>query len=394
MSLLRRLLIGATAVAAALLLGSGIYLRIAQADAEDAAPADGDTESLPGTSAAEAFSTSVAIPVNGAAVLRDTLVISVEAAGEAAAWRRTVLLAQVEGPLAMLRAQEGARVTAGQLLAAIDSSTYVLDLAEAEANLRNAQADFRERTLFDDRITDSIVRTQRAAAARARSGLDQTEVQVQKRRLDLQKTRIEAPFAGRIASIEAVQGAWVRTGDELLTIVDIDPIKVEVQVLENEVGYLTPGRRATVTFASLPDTRFSGRIETINPVVDQQTRTARVTVVVPNPDGKILPGMYARVALEARKFADRTLVPRAAILERDRRTMLFVYDADGQTGLAKWRYVTTGLENDSLVEIVEHRETDMVEPGEVVLVDGHYTLTHDARVRLVGSVRAAGGRPD
>ena len=62
-----------------------------------------------------------------------------------------------------------------------------------------------------------------------------------------------------------------------------------------------------------------------------------------------------------------------------RRTMLFVYE----DGLAKWRYVTTGMQNDDVVEIVPSPETDMVQPGEVVLTGGHYTLIHDARVRLV-----------
>jgi len=104
--------------------------------------------------------------------------------------------------------------------------------------------------------------------------------------------------------------------------------------------------------------------------------------------------MYARVSIEAREFPDRLMVPRAAILERDRRNMLFVYEPGEQNqGLAKWRYVTTGLMNDSLVEILANPETDMVEPGEIVLTDGHYTLIHDARVRLVESVRAEGGRP-
>jgi multidrug efflux pump subunit AcrA (membrane-fusion protein) len=137
-------------------------------------------------------------------------------------------------------------------------------------------------------------------------------------------------------------------------------------------------------------------VETINPVVESGTRTARVTVVVPNPGGRILPGMYARVSLEARRFADRVLVPRSAILERDRRTMLFVFDGQNARGLAKWRYVTTGLQNDSLVEIVPNADTDSVKPGEVVLTEGHYTLIHDALVRLVDDLKddgSAGSAP-
>jgi RND family efflux transporter MFP subunit len=193
--------------------------------------------------------------------------------------------------------------------------------------------------------------------------------------------------------VKVVPGQTVRVGDELVSVVDLNPIRVEVQVLESEVGLLTAGRRATVSFAAFPGEQFTGRIETINPMVDRDTRTAKVTVTIPNPDHRILPGMYARVALEARKFADRILVPRAAVLERDRRTMLFVFEGEGNTGLSKWRYVTTGLANDSLIEIVENPETEMVQPGEVVLVDGHYTLIHDARVRLVENVKEAGGRP-
>src|SRR5690606_17929379 len=126
-------------------------------------------------------------------------------------------------------------------------------------------------------------------------------------------------------SIQVVPGQWVRAGDELMTIVDLDPIKVEVHVLESEIGFLAAGRKARITFAAFPSRSFEGRIETINPIVDQASRTAKVTVVVPNPDGVILPGMFAQVALDARRFPDRILVPRSAILERDRRTMLFVY---------------------------------------------------------------------
>jgi membrane fusion protein, multidrug efflux system len=113
-------------------------------------------------------------------------------------------------------------------------------------------------------------------------------------------------------------------------------------------------------------------------------------VLVPNPEARILPGMYARVELEAQRIPDRILVPRTAILERDRRTMVFVHE----NGRAKWRYVTTGMENEYYVEIRDHPDTDMVRPGEVVLTAGHFTLTHDATVRLVESHREADtGRP-
>jgi hypothetical protein len=107
--------------------------------------------------------------------------------------------------------------------------------------------------------------------------------------------------------------------------------------------------------------------------------------------------MYAEVSLDAEALPDRVMVPRAAILERGegtRRTMLFVYETDGNAGVAAWRYVNTGRENDTHVEILrEGLENGMVEPGEVVLIDGHHYLAHGTPVRLVDNVEAAGGRP-
>ncbi len=343
----------------------------------------------------ESAGSGLAIPVEGVPAERGTLVLSVSAAAEAAPARSAVLLARVAGRVLAVSAGEDASVAAGRALVTLDSTEYVLDRDAAAAQLRQAQASYRELTLFDDRIDDARVRAERAEAARARSGLDAAEVAVRRAAYRLAETRVTAPFAGRVADVKVTPGQWVRPGDPLLTVLDVDPIRVEVQVLEGDLARLRPGGRASVAFSAFPGAPVAGRIAAINPEVDRRSRAATVTVEVANPRGRILPGMYARVSLEARRLPGRVLVPRSAILERDRRTMLFVYAPDGpSSGLAKWRYVTTGLTNDSLVEIVPNPETDSVRPGEIVLTGGQYTLVHDARVRLVAHAAAAGGRPE
>ena len=329
--------------------------------------------------------TDLYIPVEGDVAVRDTLVLAVSAAGQAAPLREAVITAQVAGQIRSVARIENAAVAAGATLATIDPAEYELALREAQARHRSAEATYREMTLFDERIGDAGLRADRQKAARAKSGLEQAEVAVQKAQMELRRAHVRAPFGGRVANVKMQTGQYARPGDALMTIVDLSRIKVEVQVLEGQIGFLTAGTTARVRFAAFPNEEFTGRIESINPIVDKDTRSARVVVTVMNPDGRILPGMYARVLLDARQFADRVMVPRAAILERDRRKMLFAFEPneEGSTrGFAKWRYVTTGLENESQVEILESEDTETVQPGEIVLTAGHQTLVHDARVRV------------
>lgn len=387
------LILGALAVGVWWRLGGAVAAGSAGAEVADSTQTAGGD--LPATSGSGQFSTDVPQPVSGAEVVRDTLWIRVTASGQAEAYQRAALNAQVEGVVMAVSVQENRRVRSGSLLLTIDTTEYALEVDQARADLLAAEATYRQLVLFDDQITDPQVRTERERIARSTSGLDQRDVALRQAQLRLARTRVTAPFDGRVADLKVVPGQHVPVGTELLTVVDLDPIKVEVQVLEAELGYLTQGRRAEVRFAAYPGELFTGAVETINPVVDPESRTGRVTVLLANTDHRIKPGMYAEVSLDAEALPDRILVPRAAILERGegrRRTMLFVYEQDGNRGLAKWRYVTTGRENETMVEIVVGDE-GMVEPGEIVLVDGHHYLAHDTPVRLVDNVAAEGGRP-
>ena len=376
--------------------GGGIWWRLRpEPQAEAATTGAGSEAEIELPSSASEFAADVPQPVVGVAAIRDTLWITVNAAGRAEANRRATITSLVEGVIQGIPVQENSVVREGQAVLQIDTLELALARREAQAALADAQAQFEALTHFDADVEDLEVRARRREVARSTSGLNAAEVRLEQAELQLQRARVRAPFPGRIADLRVAEGAFVSAGTELMTVVELDPIKVEVQVLEAEVGYLQEGRRAVVTFAAFPGETFEGRIETINPVVDPEQRTGRVTVRLPNPRGRIKPGMYAEVSLDAESFPDRILVPRSAILERGegrRRNIVFVYEEEGGRGLAKWRYVTPGRESDRFVELVQGDE-GIVEPGEIVLVDGHHYLGHDVRVRLVENVAAEGGRP-
>lgn len=377
------------------LLGGGIWWRL-QPDGDEAAQAEAsetDTTGLDLGVAASQFSTDVPQPVQGAEVVRDTLWISVSASGRAEAVRNAAVSARVEGLIQEVPVRENSGVSDGQVVLQLDTAELALAMARARSDLLNAQAEYESLMLSGGDIEDPAVRQQREQVARASSGLNSAEVSMRQAEMDLRRASVRAPFEGRVADLKVVPGQWVTTGTELLRVVDLNPIKVEAEVLEAELAILQEGRRATVEFAAFPGESFQGWIASINPVVDPQTRTGRVTILLDNPGGRIRPGMYAEVSLEALSFPDRLLVPRSSILERGGRNMLFVYEEDESgAGRAKWRYVTPGRENETLVEVVPSDE-GTVEPGERVLVDGHHYLAHDTRVTLVEDVGAEGGRP-
>lgn len=384
----RWIAVGAAALVVA--LATGAVLRLAGGGAgvgsgEDAA-ADSVRAAAEATAAREAFATEVAIPVTAAPVRRDTFVLWVEAQGRAAALRTAPLHAEVAGPVVAAPLREGQAVAAGDLLVRIDPVPYRLAVRRAEAERDRALAAFEELTLFDEEMEEEEARAERERRARVRSGLPAAEAALEEARHELAKTEVRAPFAGLVGNLAVAEGSRLRAGDSVAVVVDLSRVDVDAEVLYTEVAHLEVGREARVDFPALRGGAFSGRVVSINPLVGRESRTARVTVRLENPRARILPGMPGTVRIAGRLLEDRLFVPPEAIVERDRRPVVFVFEPEAEgaaTGRAKWTYVTTGAESGRFVELVPDEETG--EPpgaGTLVLVDGHATLVHDARVRI------------
>lgn len=387
-------------IGAALL--TGVYLKLKETQAAEADGEGGDESAAvdsarasASTTASTAFAAGVAVPVEGSAAVEGTFTLWVTAEGQAAAVRTAPILSEVAGTVMSVPVREGQAVQRGQLIAGVDPRVYELDLQESTAALERAQADYQEYTLGDDRITDAALRDERQKSARIRSGLAGAETAVQRAEYDLAKTQIRAPFGGRVANRAVDVGTRLSLGDSVATVVDVSSVDVEVQVLESEVAALEAGRQATVRFTAFPGETFSGRVVTVNPVINPESHYGRVTVRLENPGSRILPGMHATVRVAGRLYEDRVSIPKDAIVERNRREVVFVFEPDeegGKIGRAKWRYVITGLENQERVEIVppgDGDDEDFVRPGEIVLTGGHATLSHDARVSIERTDEAA-----
>jgi RND family efflux transporter MFP subunit len=208
----------------------------------------------------------------------------------------------------------------------------------------------------------------------AMKGLTQAEISVKKAQLELEKTKIRAPFSGIITDIQVSPGEHVSAGRELFTLVNISKIQVQAQVLESEIGKMQVGREVDLKFSAYPGKIFRGKVSAISPIVNAEFKTCKVFIDVENPEEELKPGMHAEVEIAAEIHRNKLLVPQDAILTRSQRKLLFVVE----DGLAKWRYVEIGLENEEYAEIL-----DGVQAGEPVIIEGHFTLAHDAHVKIV-----------
>jgi RND family efflux transporter MFP subunit len=255
-------------------------------------------------------------------------------------------------------------------------------IAKAKERFASAESAFRKGLIsqqefekaskdYEMSLIESGMRKEEVMAAS--KGLTQAEIDVKTAELDLEKTKIKAPFAGIVTEIKVSPGEHIEAGRELFTLVNISEIKVIAKVLESEVGKMKVGREVDLRFSAYPNKVFKGRVEAVSPIVNPEDRTCAVHVIVENPQEEIKPGMHAEVEIAAEVYKDRLLVPQEAVLVRGGRKLVFVVEE----GLAKWRYVEVGLENEKYAEVL-----DGVKEGEKVIVEGHFTLAHDARVSI------------
>ena len=252
-------------------------------------------------------------------------------------------------------------------------------LREAEARLESARIDYAAMAFDDSSVSD-----EKRGRMAARTGVTGAEQAVARAQLDLDATVLAAPFDGEVVSVAVAVGERAQPDRVLVTIVDRSRIRIPAEVLESSFARLSPGTSATVRFPALGDVRFAGTVTALAPELDTARGTGIAYVEIANQDGRIKPGMYCEVDVEAARYDARLAVPRPAVLERSRRLLVFL----ARNGRAEWSYVDTGLESDDRIEI-----TSGVAPGDTVLVDGHLTLAHGAPIRVTLASPAASSLP-
>lgn len=228
--------------------------------------------------------------------------------GQIEAWRRVELRAQVSGSVQRLDQDKGQRVVAEQLLLSLSPDDRPAQVARSEAEVRERESDvsaakrLRERSLIS---ANELMRLQ-SELAKARAELDSA-------RLQLRNTRIKAPFAGIYDQRQVELGDFVQPGQSLLTLVDIDRLKVSAQIAQQQVTQLKLGQPVKVEL--LDGRTLTGELHFIAAAADPGSRSFRIEVKVDNPDGLRLAGASATLHIQTGEALAHRLSP--ALLSLD-----------------------------------------------------------------------------
>ncbi|WP_341962344.1 efflux RND transporter periplasmic adaptor subunit [Pseudomonas sp. RC10] len=292
---------------------------------------------------------------------------------------------EVAGTVKALQFESGQKVKAGQPLLQLDSDVEKALLGTAEADLGLAQLDYgRGSKLVGDAAIskgdfDKLAATQKKAAA--------TVAQLN---ASLAKKRILAPFSGTIGIRQVDVGDYLASGTVIATLQDLSSLYVDFFVPEQVLPKLALGQQVQVSVGAYPGSTFNASLSAINPKVEDATRNVQVRATLPNPDSKLLPGMFANLQVMLGQDTRELVVPESTITYTLYGNSVFVIvpkkNADGQPEkttkgeqqlAVERRFVETGERRGGLVIIRKGLKT-----GEQVVTGGQLKLDNGASVAI------------
>lgn len=244
-----------------------------------------------------------------------------------------------------------------------------------ETMLAQYQTSQVERTQYPDRVrvAEAQLQSDRSAVQVAESEVKRREAELGIAQKKLADATLRTPIRGAIAKRHVNPGEFLKENTPVFTIVRSHPLKYTGTVPERTALELRTGQSVRLQVDPAPGRTFAGRITRVSPAVDVTNRTVALEAEVPNPEGLLKPGLFARGVAEIRKDSEVAFVPEAAVSYFVGITKVFAV-ADGK---ARERIVKTGSKQDGAVEILEG-----VKPGEHVATSGLAQLYDGAPVKV------------
>ena len=312
-----------------------------------------------------------------ALVEQRTLTPSLAAVGSVTAVQGVTLNAEVAGTIRHISFESGAEVKAGEVLVELDTSVERAQLQAAQANLELATVNLGSgRSLVG---SGAIAKNQFSTLeAQAKGG----EAEVSRLQALIAKKTIRAPFSGRTGLRQVNLGQFVGNGTAIVSLQSLDPVYVDFALPQQRLAQLNVGANVVVTTDVFPGEKFDGSVSAIHPEVDSSTRSIRVRATLKNPQGRLRPGMFAKLDLMLPQVENVLLVPATSITYAPYGDSVFVVDTSKQPNTVQQKFVRVGGARGDFVVI-----TQGLAAGETVVSSGSFKLRNGAAVVINNSLK-------
>lgn len=308
---------------------------------------------------------------------RDTL----PSLGTIKGFREYDLKFPIAGTIEYVNFREGEKITQGDIIASLDQKEALLKLEYAKIEYE------KMKKLLE---LGSVVEAK----------FKQSQIEYQSAKSELDKTNLVAFSDGYIGGLSSEKGANVTPQDKVATFVDFKDIFAEFGVIEKELPKLKEGQNIELSLDSFPDEIFKGQIDSLSPIVEGRSRTMKVRGKIANPDEKIKPGMFGRVAVLVYEKEDALVIPSSSFKKKEDQYYVYVVHPDesgepkeeGGEGIS---YETGAAPAESTLGTIEIRNIEVayatpdsieikegLEEGEIVAVDVEQELEDKAKVEI------------
>lgn len=319
--------------------------------------------------------------------------LTLEQVGTLTASQHVILRSETEGRVVEIAFQEGRAVNRGDALVRLDASKIRAGIANLEAQIveLNARLENKQRTLERNRPLlekKLISRLQfdnlETEIAEVRAQIEQARANLAREQVRLADTVIRAPFDG-VAGVRSLSpGDYLKTGDPVVTVVDLDPLEISFQVPEKFKPKLSLDQTVNLLVAPYPERIFTGRISFIAPQVDEATRTFQVKARVSNDERLLSPGLFARVTVVTDVFDNAVTVPWESVIRTEQETYIYTV----RDGIARKVPVRLGQITPQWAQLLD---SDLP-PGAAVILEGKFATRDGMKVAPTVAAKAEGAK--
>ncbi len=295
------------------------------------------------------------LPVDGVSVAVTELYASYNATSTLAADGEAQVPARVAGQVVEILVEEGDAVVQGQILARLDGERLRLSMLAAQAQLAKRRNEYERQQKLHARGIVSA-----AAFDSLKFEVEALDAAWRLERLNLSYAEIRAPITGVVAAREIKVGDQLKPQQLAFRISDTSRLLAEIRVPQSELYRLRPGQPVRLAVDAIEHTQFAAVVDRISPTIDPQTGTFGLTSYIDNADGRLAPGMFARLSVAYEVYGDALVLPASAIIEEDGQFVVYVVS----DGTAERRAVEPGIRQHGLVQIVAG-----VSAGDLVIRD-------------------------